>query len=186
MAKLGKVLPCGRRNDAGNGYAIPKNREQLAARLLRSLADYVAGKGLRQSESRTQIVGILGRLSRHFSASELIEKVRARYPDIGAATIYRNLQTFIDAGVLRETLTLDNGERIFEVESGGHHDHIVCLDCRAIFEFQSRVIEKEQDSITKSQNFFSEGHRHVIYARCGYLKKRHRKRKAQRIEEETA
>ena len=177
MVKLGKVLPCGRRNNAGKGYA-PKDKEQLAARLLRSLSDYVAGKGLRQSGSRTQIVGILTGLTRHFSASELIEKVRARHPDIGAATIYRNLQTFIDAGILREILTLDNGERIFEVESGGHHDHIVCLDCRAIFEFQSHLIEKEQDSITTSRNFFSEGHRHVIYARCGYLKKRHRRKKA--------
>lgn len=180
MAKLGKVLPCGRQNDAGNGYAIPKDKEQLAARLLRSLSDYVTGKGLRQSGSRTQLVGVLAGLTRHFTASELIDKVRAKYLNIGTATIYRNLQTFIDAGVLRETLTLDNGERIFEVESGGHHDHIVCLDCHAIFEFQNRLIEKEQDSITTSQNFFSEGHRHVIYARCGYLKKRHRKKEARR------
>ncbi len=137
-----------------------------------TLDRYTKSKGLNSSASRNHILTIMADQTGHFSPTQLIQKVSARHPSIGPATVYRNITLFLEAGLLRQTLTATSGETLYEMESEEHHDHIVCLDCGEIFEFHDEDIEKAQDKITVSLKFRPENHRHVIYARCELLKKR--------------
>jgi Fur family ferric uptake transcriptional regulator len=47
-----------------------------------------------------------------------------------------------------------------------HHDHMICLVCGRIIEFESREIERLQDEICRRKGFRMTGHMHQIRGRC--------------------
>ncbi len=138
--------------------------------LRKKLTAYVAAKKLNQSRSRTKILDAVVQFESHFTASQLIAAVTKADPKIGAATVYRSIVFFTGAGIMRDTLSTDSGEKVYEVESTRHHDHIVCLDCDAILEFHEPKIEDAQEKVLEKLGFRQARHRHVIYAHCEYRK----------------
>lgn len=137
----------------------------------KKLEEYLASKALNQSESRNQLVEMLFEQSEHFTIQELIKRIGHKYPRIGAATVYRNVPVLLDAGVIKETLTDDEGVRYYEVAGSDHHDHLVCVDCKRIFEFHDDRIERAQDRVSAAMKFAPVKHRHVIFAKCEYKKR---------------
>ncbi len=129
---------------------------------------YVQSQKLNKSDSRTLILKTVAQYESHFTPAELIERVAKIDSKIGPATVYRSIQFFVQAGILRETLAKETGEKVYEVESSRHHDHIVCLDCDAILEFHEHKIEILQEKVLKNLGFKEARHRHVIYAHCEY------------------
>jgi len=159
-------LPCGRERAHSAGPVAPSQVESLHARL----KHYLEAQGLKYSEQRWKIAKVVLASAEHLSAQEIIRRVEGEYPDIGAATVYRNIKVLCDARILKETL-LDAEDRVvYEAFEEGHHDHIVCLDCGAIFEFHEPRIESLQASVTDALSFSEVRHRHVIYAHCKLLK----------------
>ncbi len=109
-------------------------------------------------------------LADHFSGPELVKKVRKTHPEIGPATVYRCLPVLLEAGVLRDSLTDKAGQSVYEVQRNEHHDHVVCLDCRAILEFHEVGIESLQEKVLARLGFQEVHHSHVVYAHCQYRK----------------
>lgn len=160
-------LPCGRPWPAGAPHDAGAALAQYESRLER----YVSAQGLNRSSARAAILSVAIGLGRHFTASDLVRAVHEKLPSLGAATVYRNLPVLVGAGTLRESLLDEQGQVVYELESPSHHDHIVCLDCRAILEFHDSAIEEGQDKVMRKMRFQQLRHRHVIYARCEYAKK---------------
>jgi len=81
--------------------------------------------------------------SREHPTPELIyEQVRQRIPSISLGTIYKNVKTFLDAGVLKE-VTLHHGSLRLESNMTPHH-HLVCSSCKAIFDIEASAVEPVQ------------------------------------------
>jgi Fur family ferric uptake transcriptional regulator len=162
-----KSLPCGR--------PIPKKPETSRASANQSwktkLEAYLAENGLNQSEARNNLVELVLQQTEHFTVQELIKRLGEKFPQIGAATVYRNVPILVDVGVLKETLTDDSGQKFYEVAGDDHHDHIVCIDCHRIFEFHDERIERAQDQAAEAMSFHPVKHRHVVYASCAFRKK---------------
>ncbi len=132
---------------------------------------YISENELNQSESRNKLIEVVLGISGHFTAQDLIRIVSDVHPQIGTATVYRNLPLLLGAGLIKETLTDDSGLKIYELASRDHHDHLICLDCNQIFEFHDESIERAQDRISKKLGFKPVRHKHVIFAHCEYKKK---------------
>lgn len=133
------------------------------------LREHLQAHGLKHSDQRMHIAETVLRFSGHFSIQDVVESVQKLYPGIGAATVYRNIKTLMDAGLVTETLLDEQGRAVYEVAGDGtHHDHIVCADCGAIVEFIEPRIEELQDRLATQMDFEPLHHRHVIYARCAY------------------
>ena len=47
-----------------------------------------------------------------------------------------------------------------------HHDHLVCLECGKIIEFNSELIEDTQNKIAMEYGFKVLHHRHELYGQC--------------------
>src|SRR3954452_4636739 len=78
--------------------------------------------------------------SREHPTPELIyEQVRLRIPSISLGTVYKNVKTFLDSGVLKE-VTLHHGSVRLESNMTPHH-HVVCSSCRAIFDLEQSAVE---------------------------------------------
>ncbi len=66
----------------------------------------------------------------HYSPEEVYEAVRKQIPSISLATVYKNLKTFVDAGLLRE-VSPHHGTLRVDPNLEAHH-HLVCLRCKSI------------------------------------------------------
>lgn len=156
-------LPCGRSAPREN-----MSRKTKLTELQSKLRAHVEAHDLKNSESRNRILEVIAAERSHFNAQELVKRVVSHSSEVGAATVYRNIPVLLAAGVIQESLVQESGETLYELTDEDHHDHIVCVDCGAIFEFHEEVIEKAQDKVMSGLKFKSVRHKHVVYAECGY------------------
>jgi Fur family ferric uptake transcriptional regulator len=104
----------------------------------------------------------------HFSAESLEDRVKG--DGISKATIYRTLQLLVDAELVRE-VALGDDRRVYEHVFGHEpHDHIICVDCKKVFEFEATEIAKTERVIAKRLGFTPVGHQLRIEATCEELR----------------
>lgn len=102
---------------------------------------------------------------RHLSAEDVYRALIAEGMDVGLATVYRVLTQFEQAGLLARQ-HFETGKAVFELNQGGHHDHLVCLQCGRVEEFYDGEIEKRQSEIARAKGFELRGHSLALYADC--------------------
>jgi Fur family ferric uptake transcriptional regulator len=128
------------------------------------LARYLDGTGLKHTKQRDVILVAFLESHEHISAEQLYQVVLKQSPSIGYTTVYRTLKLLVDAGLAQER-RFDDGLTRYEVEHA-HHDHLVCLKCGKIIEFNSELIEDTQNSIAVEYGFKVLRHRHELYGHC--------------------
>ena len=102
---------------------------------------------------------------RHLSAEDVYKALIAEGMDVGLATVYRVLTQFEQAGLLARQ-HFETGKAVFELNQGGHHDHLVCLQCGLVEEFYDEAIEKRQIAIAKERGFTVREHALYLYVEC--------------------
>ena len=122
--------------------------------------------GLKATLPRLRILSILEqRADEHLSAEDVYKALIDADEDVGLATVYRVLTQFESAGlVIRRNF--EGGRSVFELDSGQHHDHLVCLGCGCVVEFVDETIEKRQQDIARRHDFRIMEHSLVIYGHC--------------------
>jgi Fur family ferric uptake transcriptional regulator len=126
---------------------------------------YIQDKRLNVTAQREAIVEQFLRTRDHVSIDELLSKVRKRQPKVGYATVYRTLKLLVDSGLAVER-QFGDGQARFEVV-GDHHDHLICIKCGLILEFEDDEIERLQDKIAERLGSFTVlRHRHELYGVC--------------------
>ena len=124
--------------------------------------------GLKVTLPRVKILQMLDSAvsgQRHMSAEDVYRALMESGDDVGLATVYRVLTQFEAAGlIIRHNFT--DGHAVFELDSGDHHDHIVCLDCGVVTEFVDATIEKRQSKVAQEYGFEIDDHSMTIYGRC--------------------
>ncbi len=58
------------------------------------------------------------------------------------------------------------GKAVFELKEGGHHDHLVCVQCGKVEEFFDPEIERRQLAIARERGFEVREHALYLYADC--------------------
>ncbi len=122
--------------------------------------------GLKVTAPRTKILEIFEISDkRHWSAEEIYKKLVETGEDVGIATIYRVLTQFEQAGILTRH-HFGEGHSIFELDSGEHHDHLVCAKCGHVEEFVDALIEERQKEIAQKAHYQMLDHSLHIYGLC--------------------
>lgn len=136
-------------------------------RLREALADYMAKKGLRSTEQRRLIVDTFFASPAHITIEELLANVRASDPKVGYATVYRTLKLLAESGIAHERRFGDGVTR-YEIadEEDEHHDHLICVECGKIIEFEEPQIEELQERIAAKYGFILKTHKHEMYGTC--------------------
>ncbi len=126
---------------------------------------YIQDKRLNTTSQREAIVELFLRTRDHVSIDELLAKVRKRHPKVGYATVYRTLKLLVDSGLAVER-QFGDGQARFEIV-GDHHDHLICIKCSLILEFEDDDIERLQEKIAARLGGFTVlRHRHELYGLC--------------------
>ncbi|HTP95689.1 MAG TPA: ferric iron uptake transcriptional regulator [Burkholderiales bacterium] len=122
--------------------------------------------GLKATLPRLKILNLFESSTvRHLSAEDVYKVLLGEGMDIGLATVYRVLTQFEQAGLLVRH-HFESGKAVFELNQGGHHDHLVCLQCGRVEEFYDAEIEKRQNKIAKDRGFNIHDHSLHLYADC--------------------
>lgn len=128
---------------------------------------YIKQKGLKTTQQRNVIVDTFFTLKSHLSVDELYSEIRKRDQSIGYATVYRTLKLLKECGLAREWNFGDGHARYEHVtDLDEHHDHMICLGCGAIEEFENDRIEKLQDQVAREHGFTVTRHNMELYGYC--------------------
>ena len=121
--------------------------------------------GLKVTLPRLKILQMLEQSdTRHLSAEDVYKALLDAGEDVGLATVYRVLTQFEQAGLV-ERHNFDGGHSVFELDSGEHHDHLVCTETGKVIEFQNDKIEALQEQIAKELGYDLVDHNLVLYGK---------------------
>ncbi len=129
-----------------------------------ALARYLEEHGLKHTKQRDEILDAFLNAESHVTSEDLHKRIRAKHPNIGYTTVYRTMKLLCDAGLATER-RFDDGVTRYEIEHH-HHDHLVCVRCGKIIEFECQMIEASQVEIAAQYNFRLLRHRHELYGHC--------------------
>ncbi len=131
-------------------------------------SQHIKKAGLKVTSPRVKILEMLENRSdseRHLTAEEVYKTLLQEGEEIGLATVYRVLTQFETAGLVKRH-HFEGGNSVFELESGKHHDHLVCVKCGKVEEFNDELIEQRQREIACGMNFKLTDHSLCLYGLC--------------------
>jgi Fur family ferric uptake transcriptional regulator len=144
------------------GATAEHDVEQLRARL----NDYMAKHGLRSTEQRRLVTEMFFATTEHLSIEELLDRVRLEEPKIGYATVYRTLKLLKECGLAFERHFGDGVSRYEVAWADEHHDHLICVECEKIIEFEDDAIEDLQHKVAAKLGFKLVRHKLELYGVC--------------------
>ncbi|TDF41545.1 ferric iron uptake transcriptional regulator [Alteromonadaceae bacterium M269] len=103
--------------------------------------------------------------NQHIGAEDVYKILLEQGEEIGLATVYRVLNQLDDAGIIHRH-HFEGGKSVFELSQKSHHDHLVCLDCGRVIEFEDPLIEQRQEEIAKENGIELTNHSLYLYGRC--------------------
>ena len=128
--------------------------------------NYIREKGLRNTKQREMILDSFLHAIKHITVEELFGAVKKKNPDIGYATVHRNLKLMCECGIADE-IKIGTSKAKFEPKFGHeHHDHLICLKCGRFIEVHDARIEKLQDKLAEANDFIPQRHKLEIYGQC--------------------
>jgi Fur family transcriptional regulator, ferric uptake regulator len=119
----------------------------------------------RNTRQRGEVVALLGELTEFRSAQHLHADLRQRGVGVGLTTVYRTLQTLVDAGEI-DVMRLPNGEQLYRRCSPTHHHHLVCRHCARTVEVAGPTVEAWTKRVADEHGFTDVGHTLEIFGTC--------------------
>lgn len=127
---------------------------------------YLGTQDLRMTRQREELLSAVLAAPRHFEAEDLIGRLREGKTHASRATVYRTLALLEECGILRKSLFGHNRHFYESVIGRHHHDHLVCVRCGRIQEFEEERIEELQAEVCRQYGFRMLDHVHEIYGAC--------------------
>src|SRR6266850_764815 len=135
--------------------------DQIAA----GTADRLSAAGERVTRQRLLIANALAAAGRRLTAEQLYRSLRRQQPGIGRATVFRTLETLVDAGVARR-LELDGHVYAYVACLPEHHHHLACTRCGRVEEIDEAYVRPIVERLARDMGFQIDDARLDFYGRC--------------------
>ena len=137
-------------------------------------------RGLKTTSQRTAILKVLlNTPDEHLTAEEIYGLVKQDWPDIGLATVYRNIQLLSDMHLI-DKLNLDDGYVRYEISdvdqaSHHHHHHLICSECGRVFAFEEDLLDVLEEKIMATTGFRVSDHEVKSFGVCRECREKDKK-----------
>ncbi len=132
---------------------------------------YLRSRGLKYTPARKELLRAIFGMHDHFTADQLIDRLKEKQIGASKATVYRTLAVMLACDLL-EMHDFGEGARYYEHTYGhAHHDHLFCVNCKAIVEFRDEAIEKQQGKVAEKAGFELLAHTLKMYGLCDSCRK---------------
>ena len=134
---------------------------------LERFEEFLQSRSGRMTQQRRVLVEHVFKRHEHFDADDLTAEISQLEEGkrIGKATVYRTLSELVDAGLLRQMEL--GGRKIYEHDYGyPQHDHMFCVKCEKLIEFQSEEIKRILQEVAGEHQFRVTGRRFIVNGIC--------------------
>ena len=134
--------------------------------------EYLSGKRLRLTAQRQAIIDTVFGTDQHFTAEQLLEWSRRRDKSVSRATVYRTLPLLTQSGLVGE-MDFGKDRKYYDPNYAEHphHNHIICLQCEKIIEFESDKLSQLENEISQRLGFSVQTRRLLVTAACDEFQK---------------
>ncbi len=138
--------------------------EDNSSKLFVTAIDRLKASGGRMTKKREVLLGALLTFDRPASAEEIRERAGLAQSDL--VTVYRNLETFENIGMLQRVL-LENGTQLFELTAPNeHYHHLICRECHKT-ERLDLCVNNTVFNQAKKHGYTQIAHFMEVYGVCG-------------------
>lgn len=141
--------------------------EEMKTDLDNEFQKTLSGQGLKVTTARILMMKTLAAAEFPKTSGEISKNLGRAAAD--PVTVYRNLEVFEKAGLVRRT-DFQNGQAYFELIRVGHshHHHLVCRDCGKIEDVSGCLPKKMEKSVLRNSQKFGEIDSHSLefFGRC--------------------
>ena len=130
---------------------------------------------MRLTPQRRAVLDVLAAARDHPTAGQVCERVRAREPGVGPATVYRTLALLVSDGQAR-MLTLGDGSSARYDAKVNRHDHVVCTGCGAALDVDAPVPDKIVAQLAEQTGYDLREYDLQFLGRCPSCQRRPRPR----------
>lgn len=129
-------------------------------------------KGLKVTPQRLVVLEAIASCpEQHLTAEEIFNLVKADFPEIGLATVYRTIQLLNELHLI-DRINFDDGFVRYEMGTASdagqkhHHHHLICVKCGKVISFQDDLLEELEERITDTTGFSVVDHEVKLYGYC--------------------
>lgn len=127
---------------------------------------FLRERSLPVTSQREQVADVLFAAGGHLSVEDIEQLLRSRDVHVGKATIYRTLDLLVASRMVVERDFGEGFRRYERVPGHPHHEHLICLRCGKVVEFQNDRLERLKALIADEYGFQHSHHRLEIYGVC--------------------
>ena len=121
-------------------------------------------KGLRLTPQRELVLSAVRELG-HATPEEVAEKVRQTHPGINLSTVYRNLETLENVGLVQHT-HLGHGGATYHAAEELTHLHLVCGICGSVGDAPIDVAANFVNALADDYGFKTDVTHFAVYGTC--------------------
>jgi Fur family transcriptional regulator, ferric uptake regulator len=102
------------------------------------------------------------------SAQDVYAVLRAEGGSVGLSTVYRHLQSLVDAGVV-DVIHTPDGEATYRycgAPGDSHHHHLVCRRCGRTEEIEGRAVERWAGEVADKHGYAEVDHTVELFGVC--------------------
>jgi len=140
--------------------------------------------GHRVTRPRQIVLDILQKAKRHLTVQNIYTAVHRIDPEVGLASIYRNLDLFVNKAIALKYDFGDNRTRYELAQGPGetHHHHLICRNCNKVIDYsgfiddEKEFLKRREKNLAKEYGFEIEGHFIDFFGSCSKCKLKKQRR----------
>ena len=135
--------------------------------LVRDAIAVLRRQGLRITVPRRQVLDVLAGTDEHLTAEDLHERIRQRVDGIHLATIYRTVETLMQAGLI-DHVHLPHGATTYHlvVDDDGSHCHVMCTGCDRVMDLPPDLLDEVAADLFRQHGFRLDARHVALTGRC--------------------
>lgn len=131
---------------------------------IQKYVDILRGHDIRMTTQRYAILEYLAIEGIHPTANDVYEHLKDDFPNMSVATVYNNLNFFIEAGIVHE-LPFGDGSSRFDLTDTKHY-HAICSKCGKVVDFNYPGLAEVEKVVESMTHFKVDGHRFNVTGLC--------------------
>lgn len=117
----------------------------------------------RNTRQKSIILKTVRGMKNHPTAEQVCDEVHKSFPTVGRATVFRNLKSLSDDGMILRVEVPDAADR-FDFNTAEHY-HFVCRECGRVFD-SAAVYRRELNREATADGFVCESHSITFHGLC--------------------
>lgn len=136
---------------------------------MQEISQKLKDNNLKVTPQRLAIYGFLINTTSHPSAEAIYKQLKADYPAMSLATVYKTVDSLTKAHLIQE---INVGEDSYRYDADTNfHPHLICTDCLEVFDYHGPLDIKDiSKTISDALDFEIENQQLFFYGHCKHCK----------------